>query len=203
MKPEEKARQDIDQLLTKAGWVIQDVDKINLGANLGVAVREYPTKSGFVDYALFVDRKAIGVIEAKSAGTTLSGVAEQTEKYIRNFPDNVLHFTLPLPFAYESTGVETFFRDERDPAHRSRRVFGFHKPETLLEWVKENETLRERLQKLPPLITDGLRDCQIEAVNNLDASFKDARPRALIQMATGSGKTFTAVTFVYLSLIHI
>jgi len=197
MRPEEKARQDIDQLLTRAGWIIQDVDEINLDAGPGVAVREYPTKAGPVDYALFVDRKAIGVIEAKSAGTTLSGVAEQSERYIRSFPDNVIHFTLPLPFAYESTGVETFFRDERDPAPRSRRIFGFHKPETLLEWVKEDETLRARLQKLPPLITDGLRDCQIEAVTNLDISFKDASPRALIQMATGSGKTFTAVTFVY------
>ena len=150
-----------------------------------------------MDYALFVDRKAIGVIEAKSVGTTLSGVAEQSEKYARNFPDNIPHFTLPLSFAYESTGVETFFRDNRDPASRSRRVFAFHKPETLMEWVSEDETLRARLKNLPPLITDGLRDCQIEAVNNLDQSFKDARPKALIQMATGSGKTFTAVTFAY------
>ena len=197
MKPEEKARKDIDHLLSKAGWVIQDVDEINLGAGLGVAVREYPTKTGPVDYALFVNRKAIGVIEAKAAGTTLSGVAEQSAKYIRNFPDNVLHFTLPLPFAYESTGVETFFRDNRDPASRSRRVFAFHKPETLLEWVQEDQTLRARLQNLPPLMIEGLRDCQIEAVNNLDVSFKDGRPRALIQMATGSGKTFTAVTFSY------
>jgi type I restriction enzyme R subunit len=197
MKPEEQARQNIDQLLTKAGWIIQDVNEINLGAGLGVAVREYPTKTGPVDYALFVDRKAIGVIEAKAVGTTLSGVAEQSEKYIRSFPDNVIHFTLPLPFAYESTGAETYFRDERDPNPRSRRVFAFHKPETLLEWVKQDNTLRARLQELPPLITSGLRDCQIEAVNNLDISFKEARPRALIQMATGSGKTFTAVTFVY------
>jgi type I restriction enzyme R subunit len=197
MKPEEQARQNIDQLLTKAGWIIQDVNEINLGAGLGVAVREYPTKTGPVDYALFADRKAIGVIEAKAVGTTLSGVAEQSEKYIRSFPDNVIHFTLPLPFAYESTGAETFFRDERDPASRSRRVFAFHKPETLLQWVKEDETLRARLQNFPPLITSGLRDCQIEAINNLDKSFKEARPRALIQMATGSGKTFTAVTFVY------
>ena len=197
MTPEQKARQGIDQLLIKAGWVIQDINEINLGAGLGVAVREYPIKSGFVDYALFVDRKAIGVIEAKATGTTLSGVAEQSDKYIRNFPDDIPNFMLPLPFAYESTGVETFFRDERDPEYRSRRVFAFHKPETLLEWVKEDETLRKRLQNLPTLITDGLRDCQIEAVNNLDASFKDARPRALIQMATGSGKTFTAVTFIY------
>ena len=83
-------------MLSKAGWVIQDVDEINLGASLGVAVREYPTKTGPVDYALFVERKAIGVIEAKSAGTTLSGVAEQSAKYIRNFPDNSPAFNIPI-----------------------------------------------------------------------------------------------------------
>ena len=194
MTPEQKARQNIDELLIRAGWVLQDVDQINLGAGLGIAVREYPTNKGPVDYGLFVDRKAIGVVEAKATGTTLSGVAEQTEKYIRNFPDDIPHFSLPLPFAYESTGVETFFRDERDPDTRSRRVFAFHKPDTLLEWISEDETLRARLMNLPPLMTQDLRECQIEAVNNLDASFKDAKPRALIQMATGSGKTFTAVT---------
>jgi type I restriction enzyme, R subunit len=197
MTPEQKARKDIDHLLSSAGWAVQNRDEINLGACLGVAVREYPTNIGPVDYALFVDRKAIGVIEAKPAGTTLSGVAVQSEGYGHNFPDTVQHYILPLPFAYESTGVETFFRDERDPEFRSRRVFAFHKPETLMEWVNEDETLRARLQHLPTLITDGLRDCQIESVTNLDQSFKDARPRALIQMATGSGKTFTAVTFVY------
>ena len=122
MTPEQKARKDIDHLLSVAGWAVQNRDEINLGASLGVAVREYPTNSGPVDYALFVDRKAIGVIEAKPAGTTLSGVAVQSEGYGHNFPDTVQHYILPLPFAYESTGVETFFRDERDPACRSRRV---------------------------------------------------------------------------------
>jgi len=197
MKPEEQARQDIDQLLSKAGWIIQDVHTINFGAGLGIAVREFPTRAGPVDYALFVNRKAIGVIEAKPAGTTLSGVAIQTNKYIHNFPDNIASIVSPLPFAYESTGVETNFRDERDPDPRSRRVFAFHKPETLLEWVNQDNTLRARLQELPPLITTGLRDCQIEAITNLDISFKQAKPRALIQMATGSGKTYTAVSFVY------
>ena len=197
MKPEEKARQVIDQLLMQAGWIIQDRQEINLGAGLGIAVREYPTKVGPTDYALFIDRKAVGVIEAKPAGTTLGGTSKQSSKYIHNFPENVIHFIMPLPFAYESTGVETLFRDERDPEPRSRRVFTFHKPETLLEWIKQDDTLRARLEELPLLITKGLRDCQIEAITNLDISFKEARPRALIQMATGSGKTYTAVSFVY------
>ena len=153
--------------------------------------------SGEADYLLFVDRKAIGVIEAKPQGATLSGVAEQSEKYVAGIPENLPHFSEPLPFTYESTGTESYFRDLRDPDSRSRRVFSFHKPETLHEWVKQDRTLRNKLRDLPALITDNLRDCQIEAICNLEESFAETKPRALIQMATGSGKTFTAVSFAY------
>ncbi|MFC2141345.1 DEAD/DEAH box helicase family protein [Acidobacteriota bacterium] len=197
MKPEERARKDIDKQLQEANWLIQDLRDINLSAGPGIAVREFNTNAGPVDYALFADRKAVGVLEAKPAGTTLSGVAEQTAKYIRNFPDNIPHVSSPLPFAYESTGFDTFFRNENDPDPLSRRTFSFHKPETLLEWANQDATLRARLKELPPLRTENLRDCQIEAINNLDISFKEARPRALIQMATGTGKTYTAVSFIY------
>ena len=195
MTPEEKARQKIDQLLEAARWIIQDLRELNLGASLGVAIREYPLKSGTADYLLFVDSEAVGVIEAKPAGTTLSGVAEQSEKYITGIPEDLPHVLEPLPFAYESTGVETYFRDERDPEPCSRRVFAFHRPETLKEWISEGNTLRSRLQTLPHLMTEGLRDCQIEAIINLEKSFEEARPRALIQMASGAGKTYTAISF--------
>jgi type I restriction enzyme R subunit len=197
MKPEESARKRIDELLELAGWKLQDYKDLNLGAGLGVAVREYPLKSGFADYMLFVERHAVGVVEAKPEGTTLSGVSDQTEKYLHNFPENVPHLGDVLPFAYESTGVETYFRDLRDPDCRSRRVFAFHKPDTLHEWVHEEDTLRGRLRKMPPLKKEGLRDCQIDAIENLEWSLKEARPRALIQMASGSGKTYTAVTEAY------
>lgn len=197
MKPEEKARQRIDALLGAAGWEVQDLRDLNLGASLGVAAREFPLETGAADYLLFVDRKAVGVIEAKPEGTTLSGVAGQSGKYIVGVPANVPHMQDPLPFAYESTGTETFFRDLRDPEPRSRRVFAFHRPDTLAEWLSQGDTVRARLRYMPPLIIDGLRDCQIEAVRNLEHSFSEARPRALIQMATGSGKTYAAVSFVY------
>jgi type I restriction enzyme, R subunit len=197
MKPEEEARKKIDALLEAAGWIIQNFEDLNLGAGSGVAVREFPLKSGFADYMLFAERHAVGVIEAKPMGTTLSGVSEQTEKYLRSFPDNVPHVGDTLPFAYESTGFETYFRDLRDPDCRSRRVFAFHKPETLHEWVHQEQTLRERLRVMPPLIKEGLRDCQVEAIENLEQSFAKSKPRALIQMASGSGKTFASVTFVY------
>jgi type I restriction enzyme R subunit len=197
MKPEEKARQRIDKLLDAAGWSVQDMSRLNLSASLGVAVREFPVESGFADYVLFVDRQAVGVIEAKAVGTTLSGVAEQSEAYITSFPAHIPHVQLPLPFAYESTGIETFFRDEREPSPRSRRVFAFHQPETLREWLSQEDTLRARLQLVPPLNTRGLRDCQTEAIVHLERSFAQAKPRALIQMATGSGKTYAAVSFIY------
>ena len=202
MKPEEKARQIIDQLLTDAGWTIRDYKDLNLGASLGVAIREFPLKSAFADYLLFIDRKAAGVIEAKKVGTTLTSTEFQTDKYLFSLPPDLPCLQKPLPFAYESTGIETFFRNLKDPDTRSRRVFAFHKPETLLEYAERGESLRYKLKKLPPLITEGLRDCQIEAIQNLEESFKATRPKALIQMATGSGKTFMAVSAVYRLIKH-
>ena len=197
MKPEEKARQNIDRLLTTAGWTIQDREQMNRGESLGVAVREYPMSPGPTDYLLFVNRRAVGVIEAKPEGTTLSGVSEQTEKYLTGVPALLPSYQKPLPFGYESTGVETYFRDLRDPDSCSRPVFAFHKPETLLQWIEQQQTLRYYLQTLPILGQQDLRDCQIEAIANLEESLAKDYLRALIQMATGSGKTYTAVSFAY------
>ena len=180
-----------------AGWQIQDFHDLNLGVALGVVVREFPLQSGFADYLLFIDREAVGAIEAKPEGTTLSGVEEQTGGYLYGLPEEIPHFSNPLPFGYESTGTETFFVDLRDPNPRSRRVFAFHKPQTLKCWLDQRETLRARLKELPALEAGNLRDCQSEAITNLEQSFSQAKPRSLIQMATGSGKTFAAVSFIY------
>lgn len=197
MTPEEQARFKIDQLLTDAGWIIQDYKQINLSAALGIAVREYPLKSGFADYLLIINRKAAGVIEAKKVGTTLSGVENQSDKYSFQLPQKLNCHRKPLPFLYESTGVETCFTDNRDPDFCSRKVFSFHKPETLQAWLGQSDTLRGRLQLLPQIDTEDLRECQKEAINNLFDSLKQNRPRALIQMATGVGKTYTSVSFIY------
>ena len=197
MTPEQQARVHIDELLISAGWSIQDMKTINLGASQGVAVREYPLQDGFADYLLFVDRVPVGVIEAKQVGMTLSGVADQTERYRISKLRYLPHQTEPLRFAYESTGIETNFRDCKDIETRSRKVFTFHTPETLKEYLADDSSLRNRLKQLPALNTNGLRLCQIEAINNLEESLALNRERALIQMATGSGKTFTAVSFSY------
>jgi type I restriction enzyme, R subunit len=202
VRPEDRARQEIDELLVAAGWSVQFRDRFNLGASMGVAVREYPVASGPVDYLLFVGRKAVGVVEAKPLGTTLSGVAEQSARYLTGLEDRIPHFQLPLPFGYESTGSETVFRDERDPEPRSRRVFSFHQPETLLAWLQEDDTLRSRLRRMPPLGDVGLRRCQFEAITDLELSLGRDEPRALVQMATGAGKSFTAVSQVYRLIKH-
>src|SRR5258708_2186327 len=131
MGPEDKARAEIDRLLAAAGWVVQDKDELNLGAALGVAVREFELPSGPCDYLLFIDRKAAGVIEAKPVGMTLSGVAEQAEKYMAALPSHLASWAPNLLLDYESTGTETIFRDLRDPHPRSRSLFAFHKPNTL------------------------------------------------------------------------
>lgn len=148
-----------------------------------------------------MDRVPVGVAEAKKQGDTLSTVAEQSGRYAENLPDFLAALTSrKLPFLYESTGVEIFFRDERDPGPRSRRVFTFHRPETLAKWLAEPDTLRARFARLSfahPLSRGDMRDCQFEANTGLEQSFAAALLRSLVQMATGAGKTYLACGFSY------
>jgi type I restriction enzyme, R subunit len=199
--PEELAREKIDKLLTECGWIIQNYKQLNLSAGPGIAIREVPLKKGRCDYLLLIDRKPVGIVEAKKVGFTLSSVADQSGRYAKNLPDFLrVNLTGTLPFLYESTGVETFFRDERDPHPRSRQVFAFHRPETLANWIEQPDTLRRRLAEMPfkhPYDGAGVRACRVEAITNLEKSFVEANPRALIQMATGAGKTLTACAFSY------
>ncbi|HET8865744.1 MAG TPA: type I restriction-modification enzyme R subunit C-terminal domain-containing protein [Gracilimonas sp.] len=201
LNPEQKARNKIDRMLEQAGWVVQDYRKIDFKAGSGIAVREYPTDSGPADYMLLVDKKPVGVIEAKREDEAhrISKVEEQSTRYATS---ELKHFgEVEIPFLYESTGEITRFTDQRDPKPRAREVFSFHRPKTLIKRT-EQRSLRDRLQDLPELNVEGLRECQVTAINNLDTSFNEARPKALVQMATGSGKTFTAITTIYRLLKH-
>ncbi|MFH1872773.1 MAG: type I restriction-modification enzyme R subunit C-terminal domain-containing protein [Pseudomonadota bacterium] len=216
-QPEQQAREEIDRLLKAAGWRVCDLAEANIHAARGVAIREFPLESGFgfADYLLYVDSKAAGVIEAKKQGATLSGVEFQSGRYAQGLPASLPAWRRPLPFLYESTGIETHFTNGLDPEPRARPTFAFHTPEMLGEWLRyiresatgpniagsyANEpapTFLARMRQMPVLIEDRLWPAQVKAVHNLEASLAANKPRALIQMATGSGKTFTSISFIY------
>ena len=199
MTPEAQARQQIDRKLEQAGWIVQDMKQVDLAAGPGVAVREFPTDTGPADYLLFVDRLPVGAIEAKkdTAGQNLTVAEGQTARYatanLKWRKD-----TAPLRFLIEATGQIARFTDNADPAPRSREIFHFFKPQTLAAWVAQPQTLRRRLAEcMPPLLERDLRGCQIAAVHGLERSLAQGKPRALVHMATGAGKTFTAITEIY------
>ncbi|MEI8373642.1 MAG: DEAD/DEAH box helicase family protein [Planctomycetota bacterium] len=176
---------------------MQSADEMDISAARGVAVREFPLKTGVADYLLYGDCKALGTVEAKPEGHTLTGVESQSAKYSKGLPAGLPHFHLPLPFAYESTGSVTQFTNLLDPHARSREIFTFHRPEELIRLATLESQLRANLRNMPELITTGLWNVQAEAIHNLELSLAANYPRAVIQMATGSGKTFTGVTSSY------
>lgn len=198
MTPEEKARQTIDEKLIQSGWAIQNMNELNLSSTLGVAVREFPTSTGPVDYALFVDGKPVGVVEAKrdELGESITDVENQSGRYV-NSKFKWVKTNYSIRFAYEATGKIVRFTDYADIKCRSRAVFSFHRPETLQKLLKQPDTIRNNMKHFPPLDETGFRKCQINAIRNLDNSFAENRPKALVQMATGAGKTFTAITAAY------
>lgn len=198
MKPEDKARVTIDKKLIESGWTIQDVKSLNLSASLGIAVREFPTSTGPVDYVLFLEGIPVGVIEAKKSelGENITSVESQSARYATSTFKWIKN-EYRIRFAYEATDKLTRFTDYDDIKYRSRTVFSFHRPETLLALLKQPDTIRNNMKRFPKFDPTGFRKCQITAIKNLDASFADNRPKALVQMATGAGKTFTAITAAY------
>jgi type I restriction enzyme R subunit len=170
--PEQLARENIDALLEQCGWTVQDKNAANLSASRGVALRELSFKTGEPDYTLFVNGKAIGTVEAKPEGHSLIGVEEQSEKYVKGVPFGLPAWRSPLPFSYESTGTETRFTNRLDPEPRSRNVFTFHRPETLLKWAQAEHQLNQCLCELLP-VKNPLWKAQVEAISNLEQSFAD------------------------------
>jgi type I restriction enzyme, R subunit len=202
---EARARVEIDRQLVACGWLVQNRTEMNLYAGQGVAVREFIMVAGHgrADYVLFIDQKAVGAIEAKPSGVPLAGVEAQSAKYAAGLPQDLPALVSPLPFLYESTGDESMFTDGFDPEPRSRPVVTFHRPETMARWLRQwkddadGGSLRARLRRLDPVGPDGLRRIQVQAINAVEGSMGRNHPRALAQMATGSGKTFMAANLAY------
>ncbi|WP_307820691.1 DEAD/DEAH box helicase family protein [Streptomyces sp. BRB081] len=204
---EAQVRVELDRMLVEAGWSVQDnsAKTLNLHANQGVAVREMTVGKGRADYLLYVDQMLVGVIEAKREGEDLAKAEDQADAYVTNLKSAQKMAAWrqgELPFRYVSDGGRTKFRNTLDPESRSRRVFSFHRPETLGLWIRKAEedpqapTLRAKMRfRMPILDESELRPAQIEAVTGIERSHAMGKQRSLIQMATGAGKTYTAVTF--------
>jgi type I restriction enzyme R subunit len=201
-KPEDKARHDlINPALKVAGWEIQHFSSADPRSSKGVAVEYFRmgTGVGEADYVLFVNGKAVGIIEAKKEGESLTGKETQTDKYAKGFPKEYDSISIPLPFIYQSNGNETRFTNLWDPKPRSREVFNFHKPDTFEDWIKKGKegNIRYKLSLKTPLDNKSLWSVQKRAIENTKESLALGKHKILIQMATGSGKTFTAVNLCY------
>jgi type I restriction enzyme, R subunit len=207
---EARARVLIDDQLVAAGWAVQDTRNLNLSAAQGVARREAIMADGHgrADYLLYLDKRVVGVIEAKPVGTPLSGVEWQSAMHATGLPAEVRLSVVTrdgrLPFVFEASGTETHFTNGYDPEPRSRRLFAFPRPGTLARILRdadddpERPTWRAKVQDLPALKVDGLRPAQVDAIRAIERSLAEQRfDRSLVQMATGAGKTYTAVTLAY------
>jgi type I restriction enzyme R subunit len=209
---EAQVRDELDRVLELAGWVVQDDKDKNLYADRGVAVREVSTAVGRADYLLYVDQRLVGVIEAKREGADLEAAMQQAARYATGLTrsQQLSAWRASLPFRYVADGNTVRFHNALDPAPRTREVFAVHQPETIARWIEEAEadpsapTLRARMRRLPQTFLDPgpLRPAQITAITGLERSLAKDDPRALIQMATGAGKTYTVVSETYRLLKH-
>ncbi|MFK4109788.1 DEAD/DEAH box helicase family protein [Streptomyces sp. NPDC002176] len=209
---EAQVRTELDRILEKAGWAVQDDSAKNLFAGRGVAVREVSTAVGRADYLLYVDQRLVGVIEAKREGGDLEGAMQQAARYATGLTrsQQLSAWRASLPFRYVADGNTVRFHNDLDPSPRTREIFAVHRPDTIARWIEEAEadptaqTLRARMRRLPQTFLDSkdLRPAQEKAINGLELSLAKDDPRALIQMATGAGKTYTVVSESYRLLKH-
>jgi type I restriction enzyme R subunit len=194
MKPEEKAREIINRMLNEAGWEIVKRDDYSPGIS-AVAIEEGLLKGNLeADYLLFLNGKAIGVLEAKREEHGLSNVVmEQAERYVRKLPSWCSYWYQPLPIVYLSNGRELLFKNIHNPDEGYISVSRIHTPKEIVKMLG----IEDEFAGLPTLQKKGLRDCQYEAISELESSFRLGQSRALMVLATGAGKTYTACMAAY------
>ncbi len=217
MRTTDPIRTHIESLLFAAGWVIQNHDAADLQQALGVVIRDFPLARGYgaIDYLLCIEGKAAGIIERQPETTDLTGVPVLSEKYTRGLPFTLRLFVRPLPFLYQSTGQHQCFTNAFDPEPGPHPLIAFHRPETLRIWLEDGivgetprdmaaeyfpehrrrgRTFHERmLINMPPLTTDGLSVAQIRTLRHLENSFKENRPRVLVDMPADSDRTTVVI----------
>lgn len=200
MTPEEKARIKIDQWFADAGWEVINRDEYE-PTSTAVAIREGLLKGNLeADYFLFINGKAVGVLEAKREETYAfsSVVCEQAALYARSVPNIYQTYQKPLPFIFTSNGKELYFCDFREQDHYFKQIMTIPTPHELVKKLGINDYFAG----LPTLRKKGLRDCQYEAITELEKSFRSGQQRALMVLATGAGKTYTACLAAYRMLSY-
>lgn len=200
MLPEERARVKIDQMFKDAGWKVVDRD-FYTPTLTAAAIREGLLKGNReADYFLFINGMAVGVLEAKrkEVDVTTDIVCEQAEMYARGVPDCYKAYSRPLPIIYQSNGEETFFRNFRDEDGDLIELNRIHTPKEIVRMLG----IQDPFAGLPTLEEKGLRQCQYDAVTELESSFRTGQNKALIVLATGAGKTFTACLSAYRLLAY-
>lgn len=200
MLPEEKARIKIDQWFYDAGWEVVNRDQYT-PTSTAVAIREGLLKGNLeADYFLFINGKAVGVLEAKREEVDVSSgiVSDQVVTYAKNIPQYYQAYQRPLPLLYKSNGKIVLFKDYRDNDSDFEEINRIHTPWEIVKVLG----IDDPFAGLPTLRSKRLRDCQYEAVTELEKSFRIGQNRALMVLATGAGKTYTACLTAYRMLAY-
>ena len=195
MTPEEKARVKIDRLFADAGWKVINRDEYEPTMN-AVAIREGLLKGNLeADYFLLLGGKACGVLEAKREDVDISSilVSEQVTTYAKSVPNYYQAWLKPLPLLYKSNGKVVDFQDYRICNDSWDEINRIHTPKEVASMLG----IDDPFAGLPALSPKGLRDCQFEAITELEKSFRTGLKRALMVLATGAGKTYTACLAAY------
>ena len=195
MTPEEKARQKIDQWFAEAGWKVINREDYEPTCT-AVAIKEGLLKGNLeADYFLFINGKAVDVLEAKREDIDAHSdkVCEQAVLYANSVPHIYQAYQKPLPFIFTSNGKELYFCDFREQEQGFKQIIAIPTPYELVKQLG----ISDYFAGLPTLRKKGLRDCQYEAVTELEKSFHAGQNRALMVLATGAGKTYTACLAAY------
>ncbi|MFA6923847.1 MAG: DEAD/DEAH box helicase family protein [Bacteroidales bacterium] len=189
----------IDLQLKATGWlIIHYTEGMDLSVLTNHAIEEFQTANGPADYALVVNGKLFGVVEAKKLEVGAQNVLEQAKRYSKGAENTIGEWNkFHVPFLYSSNGELIYYLDARDSKNLSRQIYSFHTPEaietlfntkieTALQWLKDK-----------PINTPGLRPYQKDAIQSYENNLEEGERLMLLAMATGTGKTFTTVNLVY------
>jgi type I restriction enzyme R subunit len=194
-----KTRIDKQLKALKPGWeIVPYIAGMDTGKLTHHAVEEFPTANGPADYALFVDGKLLGIIEAKRISVNPQNVLEQAKRYAAGCPATIgIWNSFKVPFLYASNGTQIWFADVREDTYYARELLDFHTPRAVEEMYAKNFIACKKWLKETPNEIERLRPYQKEAIASVEKAFIDNKRRMMLAMATGTGKTYTAVSLIY------